>query len=73
MSRIKGMPASVAVAIVVIGLSVIIFGPLINIWSLNTLFSLGIDYNFWTWFAMLWLSTVTFGSYLTRIKKIKGE
>lgn len=73
MSRIKGMPASVAVAIVVIGLSVIIFGPLINIWSLNTLFGLGIDYNFWTWFAMLWLSTVTFGSYLTRVKRNKGE
>lgn len=73
MNRIKGMPASVAVAIVVIGLSVIIFGPLINIWSLNTLFGLGIDYNFWTWFAMLWLSTVTFGSYLTRVKRNKGE
>lgn len=31
----------------------IVFGPLLLIWSLNTLFSLGIAYTFWTWLASL--------------------
>ena len=36
--------------------TVIIIGPLALIWSLNTLFSLGINYTLWTWLAMLVLS-----------------
>lgn len=36
-------------------ISLIIFGPLITIWSLNTLFLLNIPMNLGTWFAVLWL------------------
>jgi len=31
----------------------LLVGPLISIWTLNTLFGLGIVYTFWTWLAML--------------------
>lgn len=36
----------------------IIVGPLLTIWSLNTLFGLGIAYNFFTWLAALLLGAV---------------
>jgi hypothetical protein len=58
----------------IIGLAVllillIVFGPLITIWSLNTLFNLGIAYTIWTWLATAWLSLVTFGSVTSAINK----
>jgi hypothetical protein len=36
-------------------------GPLLIIWSLNTLFGLGIAYNIWTWLAALILGFFVFG------------
>lgn len=36
----------------------IVGGPLITIWALNTLFNLGIAYNIATWFASLWISFI---------------
>ena len=36
--------------------SLIVIFPLLSIWSLNTLFGVGIPYNFATWFAALWLT-----------------
>jgi hypothetical protein len=39
-------------------LLLIAIGPLLVIWSLNTLFSLGIAYSISTWFAALVLSSV---------------
>lgn len=41
---------------------IIIFGPFISIWSLNTLFNLGIDYTFKTWLAAIILSSIIYGS-----------
>ena len=39
---------------------IIIFGPLITIWSLNTLFPvLDIPTNIATWFATLWIFAFT--------------
>lgn len=38
------------VALVIVA---VVFGPLLFIWSLNTLFSLGIAYTFWNWLASL--------------------
>jgi len=67
----RGMPPKVAFLIIVVGLTMIIFGPLVTLWSLNTLFSLGIEYSFWSWLAMLWLSSVTFGSAISRINERK--
>jgi hypothetical protein len=37
---------------------VIFFAPLISIWALNTLFSLGIAYTFKTWLAALVLGSI---------------
>ena len=47
---------------------VIIFAPLATIWSLNTLFCTAIAYNFWTWLAAIWLSSVTFGGVQAAVK-----
>ena len=43
-----------AVLLIVIGLALILVGPLLTIWALNTLFPvLAIPYNIETWFAVL--------------------
>jgi hypothetical protein len=47
-----------ALVIVLIVLFLIFIGPLAIIWCLNTLFSLGIAYTFWTWLAALGLSSL---------------
>ena len=39
--------------IIVLILALIVFGPLVLIWALNTLFTLGIPYTFKTWLASL--------------------
>jgi hypothetical protein len=45
---------------------IVIFGPLITIWSLNTLFPvLAIPSNITTWFATLWI----FGFFAMKGKK----
>jgi len=36
--------------------ALVIIGPLLLIWALNTLFGLGIAYNIWTWMAAALLS-----------------
>lgn len=46
----------------------IIFAPLAVIWSLNTLFGLGIAYTFTNWLAMVIL-TGTFGKANVKINK----
>ena len=35
--------------------AVIVVGPLLSIWSLNTLFDVGIEYNIWSWLAAFWV------------------
>lgn len=49
----------------------IILGPIATIWSINTLFSVSIPYEFETWCAVVWLSMVTFGNVVTTIKSKK--
>ena len=49
-------------------ITLIILGPLVTIWSLNTLFNLNIDYTFYTWLAMAWLSLATFGSVTSAVR-----
>ena len=34
--------------------AVIVVGPLLSIWSLNTLFDVGVEYNIWSWLAAFW-------------------
>jgi hypothetical protein len=54
------------VLLVALIVAIIVFGPLITIWSLNTLFPvLAIPSNFATWFATLWV----FGFFAIKGKK----
>lgn len=57
-------------AVVVVVVGILILAPFVTIWSLNTLFAVGIEYTLWTWLAAVWLSMVTFGgiAYNTRKK-----
>lgn len=40
----------------------IIVSPFLSIWALNTLFSLTIPTNIWSWLAVCWLHIVIGGS-----------
>ena len=40
----------------------VLYGPYINIWCFNTLFKLGIEYNWTTWAAMLWFNVCILGA-----------
>jgi hypothetical protein len=41
------------VGIVVLAIVMIIVGPLIGVWAINTLFHTNTEYTFWTWLAAL--------------------
>jgi hypothetical protein len=44
------------VLLLVLIVALVIAGPLLVIWSINTLFGLGIAYTIWTWLAAFILS-----------------
>lgn len=44
------------VLLLVLIVALVIAGPLLVIWSINTLFGLGIAYTVWTWLAAFILS-----------------
>ena len=46
------------IVIVIIGVLVIAFSPVLTIWALNTLIGTAIPLNLGTWFAALWLMAV---------------
>ncbi len=46
-------------------LLLIIFAPLVTIWSLNTLFLFAIPYSFKSWAAIIWLFGMLHGIRLT--------
>ena len=48
--------STVIVVGVILVLLMLALGPIITIWSLNTLFGLSIPTNIATWFAALWTS-----------------
>ena len=48
--------------IVAVAVLLLIFGPLLTIWSINTLFGLAIPFTLKTWVAALFLSGVVGGS-----------
>ena len=52
-------------------IAAVTFGPLATIWSINTLFTLTIPYTLVTWFAVVWLTMVTFGNVVSTIKSKK--
>jgi len=51
--RYTGYSTPVIILIVLLVILAFGLGPIITIWSLNTLFNLGITYTFWTWLATL--------------------
>lgn len=61
------MPVMIILILFLIG--IVVISPFITIWSLNTLFALGIEYTIWSWLAMVWLSMVTFGGIISVIRK----
>ena len=61
-----------SIIVFTIGLIIAVaFGPLVTIWSINTLFTLTIPYTLETWGAVVWLSMVTFGNVVSTIKSKK--
>lgn len=41
-------------------IGIVIYAPLISLWSLKTIFSFNIQYNFWSWAAMSWIHFILF-------------
>ena len=48
------------IVLLILFAAIIIFAPLAAIWSLNTLFATNIGYSFYTWLAVIVLSTWVF-------------
>mgnify|MGYP001555281389 CR=1 FL=1 len=59
------------VLFIVLSMAAIVVVPFITIWSLNTLFGLGVGYTVKTWLAVTWLSTITFGGITGAINNLK--
>jgi hypothetical protein len=59
----------IVLGLVIIGL--IVIGPIFTIWSLNTLFNLGIPVDMSTWLAVSWLTLMTVGNVTSAIKSKK--
>ena len=57
--------------LIAVMLGLVILAPLATIWSINTLFQLGIGYTVEAWLAVVWLSTVTFGGLTHAINNLK--
>lgn len=55
--------------IFVIALALVVAVPLVTIWSLNTLFAVGIEYTAWTWLAAFWLQAALAGSVGAAIRR----
>lgn len=62
MAVVLGLLALVVILIVV--------GPLVSIWAVNTLFGTAIEYSFTTWLATAWLHVLLTG---TAVKTSKSN
>lgn len=59
------------IGVLVLLLGVLIIGPLLTIFSLNTLFGLNIAYTIWTYLSVMWLNLTTFGGLSMAIRNLK--
>lgn len=66
-NRDMDVPA-VILLILLVGL-VLVLMPVVTIWSLNTLFDLGIAYGVAQWLAVAWLSMLCFGGVRLRVNR----
>lgn len=55
--------------IVALFLILAVFGPIFTIWSLNHLFSTGIELTFWSWLSVFWIQMVLVGSKVSSVSK----
>lgn len=58
----KNTTVASIIGLVILGVLAVIFGPMITIWMLNTLFPLSIAYTFKTWLAALLLHGLVSGT-----------
>ena len=58
----KSMQIILLISLTVLALILVGLGPLITIWSLNTVFGLNIAYTFWTWLGTLVLSSAVYAT-----------
>lgn len=56
------MPILLMVFFLVLIIAIVVVGPFVTIWALNTLFGFKIAFTFWTWLASAWLSAVVGGT-----------
>lgn len=59
------MKTSKRISLIVLIVALVLLAPFATIWSLNTLFGLGIAYSFWTWLAVVWLVGILGGTSAT--------
>lgn len=59
------MKTSTRISLIVLIVALLLLAPFATIWSLNTLFGLGIAYSFWTWLAVVWLVGILGGTSAT--------
>ena len=69
-NKIEVLMFVLAVVVLLVAIGV---GPLLTLWSINTLFGLGIVYNFWNWLAVAWLNLATFGGLSMAIRSLKQK
>jgi hypothetical protein len=65
----KSMSIGTAIALLVLALLLIVVGPLVSIWALNTLFGLGIQYSVATWAAAAWCTMLFSSSAVSKASK----
>lgn len=51
------MNGTYALILLIVAILILIFGPLVTIWAINTLFGLSIAYTFNTWLAVIILGS----------------
>ena len=52
------MPLLITLLIIFVAAILIVIGPILVIWSLNTLFGMGIPFTIWTWLSVVILGSV---------------
>lgn len=52
------MPLFITLLIIFVAAILIVIGPILVIWSLNTLFGMGIPFTIWTWLSVVILGSV---------------
>ena len=58
-----------AILLLLLVIAFILGGPFVTIWALNTLFTLGIPFTFWTWLSVAWIQGIVLGTIKYRPQK----